>query len=212
MNNSVETTVYFVRHGQTAANATGVIQGQTDVLLDETGLAQAKLVGARLKKHHFDAIYSSDLTRAMVTAREIADGREIIATPQLREWHLGHWQGKNIEQIKIDYPEEYRKLSSDAADCTIQDGESSAEFQQRASGFMQFVAENHPGETVLAVSHGGFMVKALKHVLELDSLKRRPRADNTSIAIFKTADRGKNWQLVSWNDTAHLDSEALDDV
>ena len=109
MNNSTETTIYFVRHGQTAANATGVIQGQTDVLLDETGLAQAKLVGARLKKHHFDAIYSSDLTRAMVTAREIADGREIIATPQLREWHLGHWQSKNIEQIKIDYPEEYRK-------------------------------------------------------------------------------------------------------
>lgn len=212
MNNSAETTIYFVRHGQTAANASGVIQGQTDVLLDETGLAQAKLVGARLKKHHFDVIYSSDLTRAMVTAREIADGREIIATPQLREWHLGHWQSKNIEQIKIDYPEEYRKLSSDAPDCTIQDGESSAEFQQRASGFMQFAAENHPGKTILAVSHGGFMVKALKHVLGLDSLKRRPRADNTSIAIFKTSDCGKSWQLVCWNDTAHLDSEALDDV
>ena len=211
MSNS-ETILYLVRHGQTAANVNGVIQGQTDVPLDETGIMQAARVGARLKNVHFDTIYSSDLSRTMVTAREIAHGRKIIPIPELREWHLGHWQSKSIEQIKIDYPEEYRKLSSDAVDCTIKDGESSAEFQQRASAFLQFVAEKHPGETVLAVSHGGFMVKALKHVLGLDSLKRRPRADNTSIAVFKAYDGGKSWQLVKWNDTAHLDSEALDDV
>ena len=212
MSNSAETTLYVVRHGQTVANATGVIQGQTDVLLDETGLAQARLVGARLKKRHFDAIYSSDLTRAMVTAREIADGRKIISTPPLREWHLGHWQGISIEQIKVDFAEEYQKFSSDAPDCTIEGGESTAEFQQRIAAFLHSIAQNHPGETVLAVSHGGLMVKALKLVLQQSSLPRRPRADNTSIAIFKTFDRGESWQLVRWNDTAHLDSEALDDV
>ena len=205
-------TLYLVRHGQTAANVNGVIQGQTDVPLDETGIMQATRVGARLKNVHFDTIYSSDLSRTMFTAREIANGRKIIPTPELREWHLGHWQSKSLEQIKIDYPEEYRKFSSDAADCTIMDGESSAEIQQRAANFLQFTAKKHPGETVLAVSHGGLIVKMLKHVLGQSRFLKRPRVDNTAIAVFKAFDGGQSWQLVKWNDTAHLDSEALDDV
>ena len=66
------TTVYLVRHGQTAANQTGVFQGQTDVPLDETGREQARLVGARLRELPFDRILASDLSRAAVTAEAIA--------------------------------------------------------------------------------------------------------------------------------------------
>lgn len=77
--------IYFVRHGETAENAGGVVQGQTDVPLNENGLIQARLVGERLKNEPFDVILSSDLQRAAITARSIANGREIIYTPRLRE-------------------------------------------------------------------------------------------------------------------------------
>ena len=94
------TLVYFVRHGQTAANAGSIIQGHTDVPLDETGLKQADIVAKRLSNTHFDVIYSSDLSRALVTAKKISGSREVITTPQLREWHLGHWQGRSLDEIK----------------------------------------------------------------------------------------------------------------
>ena len=56
------------------------------------------------------------------------------------------------------------------------------------------------------------MVKVLKHVLQCEKFNKRPRMDNTSIAVFCTADGGENWQLITWNDTAHLESEALDNL
>ena len=206
------TTVYVVRHGQTAANANATIQGQTDVPLDEVGLKQADLVGARLKNFPFDVIYSSDLCRAAVTAGKIANGRSVSLTPRLREWHLGHWQGKAIGEIKLKFPEEYSAFVSDDPDFRPAGGESSAEVQQRAGDFMQYLAKSHPGKKILCVSHGGFMVKVLKHVLQCEKFNKRPRMDNTSIAIFSTADGGENWQLITWNDTAHLESEALDNL
>jgi broad specificity phosphatase PhoE len=212
MNQDTITTVYFVRHGQTAANATGTIQGQTDVPLDETGLKQAELVGARLKNFPFDVIYSSDLCRAAVTAGKIAGGRTVIRTPRLREWDLGHWQGVTISEIKLRFPEEYNLFAADSPDFHPENGESSREFQQRAGDFMHYLAANHPGQKILCVSHGGFMVKVLNHVLQCGNFPKRPRMDNTCIAVFSTADGGANWQLITWNDTAHLESEALDNI
>ena len=58
------TTLYLVRHGETAANVTATLQGQSDVPLNENGLEQARLVGKRLRNTPFDAIWSSDLSRA----------------------------------------------------------------------------------------------------------------------------------------------------
>ena len=212
MSQDTITTVYFVRHGQTTANATATIQGQTDTLLDEVGLKQAELVGARLKNFPFDVIYSSDLSRAMVTAGKIAGDRTIIRTPRLREWSLGHWQGLTISEIKSSFPDEYNRFVADSPDFHPENGESSREFQQRAGDFMQYLAANHPGKKILCVSHGGFMVKVLKHVLQCEKFKKRPRMDNTCIAVFSTADNGESWQLITWNDTAHLESEALDNL
>ena len=68
------TEFYIVRHGETAANSRNVVQGQNDVPLNETGLAQAARLAERLKAVHFDAVYASDLSRAMRTARIIAPG------------------------------------------------------------------------------------------------------------------------------------------
>ena len=62
------TTFTVVRHGETAANRGNIIQGQTDVPLSETGEEQARILGRRWKNRKFDAVYSSDLSRALRTA------------------------------------------------------------------------------------------------------------------------------------------------
>ena len=201
------TVIYMVRHGETSANATRMIQGQTDVPLNENGLLQADLVAARLKNHPFAAIYSSDLSRALVTAQKIAHGRTVIPDPELREWHLGHWQGLHLDEVKAAFADEYAAFSSDDPDLTISGGESNAEFLARAARVMEKLAARHPGEDILCVTHGGFVCKVLKYVLKYVSAPRPPCMDNTAIFAFRTLD-GKNWQLLRWNDSAHLENTA----
>lgn len=56
--------IYIVRHGETDANRMGVLQGQMDTQLNETGIAQAKMTAEALEKVPFLVAYSSDLSRA----------------------------------------------------------------------------------------------------------------------------------------------------
>lgn len=212
MNNETITTVYFVRHGQTAANAGSIMQGHTDVPLDETGLKQADVIAQRLKDFPFDVIYSSDLSRALVTAEKIAGNRPVIVTEQLREWNLGHWQGKSLDEIRTLYHEEHQIYLADDPEFTVVDGESSREFAERAANFMQEIADKHPGKNVLCVSHGGFLTKVFKYALKVESLPRRPRIFNTAFSCFTTRDNGKTWQLVFWNDASHLPNGGLDNI
>ena len=75
-----ETTLIVVRHGETSWNREKRMQGTTDTPLSEVGRAQAQALGRRLKDHGFAALYSSNLSRAVHTARAIAEhtGREIV--------------------------------------------------------------------------------------------------------------------------------------
>ena len=75
------TTFTVVRHGETAANQGNIIQGQTDVPLSETGEEQARILGRRWKNKKFDAVYSSDLSRAMRTASLIGMAKPRPSTP-----------------------------------------------------------------------------------------------------------------------------------
>ena len=198
------TTIFFVRHGETDANLYNKIQGQTDVPLNESGLKQAELIGKRLKDVHFDFIYSSDLSRAAVTAKNIAGEREVILTQELREWNLGAWQGKYLSDIAVEFAEEYNLFKTRSASFSPTDGESVKEFRIRAKKFMDYIVKTHPGKTVLCVSHGGFLRSVLANAMNLDCYPEA-RTDNTSISCFRTLNNGESWQLVSWNDTSHLD-------
>ena len=202
------TTVYIVRHGETDANLYNMIQGQTDVPLNESGLKQAELVGRRLRNFPFDVIYSSDLSRALITAKSIAGDREVITTKELREWNLGAWQGKYLSDIAVEFAEEYNLFKTRSADFRPTDGESVKEFKIRAENFMEHIAKKHPGKTILCVSHGGFLRSILANVMNLDNYTDA-RADNTSISCFRTLNNGESWQLVSWNDTSHLDGNVV---
>jgi probable phosphoglycerate mutase len=197
------TAVCFVRHGETEANVTDRLQGQTDVPLNANGLAQAELIAGRLKDEPFDVIYSSDLSRALVTAEKIASGRPVIQSTELREWFFGDWQGMTLQEITARYPEEFQLFKQGSLDFVPPGGESSLEFLNRAERFMQMLAEKHAGQKILCVSHGGFIKQTLKVVLKIKTFDRLPACENTAVSRFCTQD-GSRWQLVRWNDASHL--------
>ena len=199
------TTVCFIRHGETDANITDRLQGQSDVPLNAQGLAQAELVAARLKDEPFDVIFSSDLSRALVTAEKIASGRPVIPSVELREWNFGRWQGMLLQEILRDYPGEFSLFKSGSLDFEPPEGESAGRFLGRAEKFMEMLLREYSGKRILCVSHGGFIKQTLKVVLGIRTFRSLPACENTAICRY-AAKEGNVWQLVSWNDAAHLKS------
>jgi probable phosphoglycerate mutase len=199
------TAVWFVRHGETEANVTDRLQGQTDVPLNANGLAQAELIAGRLKDEPFDVIYSSDLSRALVTAEKIASGRPVIPAVELREWNFGRWQGMLLQEILRDYPGEFSLFKSGSLDFEPPEGESAGRFLERAEKFMEMLLREYSGKRILCVSHGGFIKQTLKVVLGIRTFRSLPACENTAICRY-AAKEGNVWQLVSWNDAAHLKS------
>ena len=94
---------------------------------------------------------------------------------------------------------------SDRDELIVPEGESLKEFQTRVSEFINNIAQNYLGKRVLLVSHGGAMQRMLKHTTGgIKEPNVRPFCSNASLAVFRCKE-GVNWQLVTWNDTAHLE-------
>jgi len=198
------TEFYVVRHGETAANSRNIVQGQSDVPLNDTGLAQAARLAERLKTVRFDAVYSSDLSRAMRTARIVAPGCEPIPTRALREWDLGDWVGRPLDEVKRLYPDEVDGFLHDREELRITGGESKREAYGRVCRFLDELAERESGKRLLLVTHCGVIRAMLKHVLGITAaLPRQPQVGNASFSRLLHADG--RWQLGGWNDVSHLD-------
>lgn len=165
------TTFYIVRHGQTDWNAKRVIQGHTDIPLNETGAKQAKAVAQKLKDITFDLAISSDLVRAKKTAEIIALESKLIieATDKLRERTYGIFEGKPSE-IFSDYLEKLREMSREDRQTFKPDEsfESDNEVSTRTMTFLRETAVTNPGKTILVATHGGVMRMILLHLGHFD--------------------------------------------
>ena len=104
--------LYFVRHGQTAWNDIGRFQGSTDVPLNLLGIEQAEKTALALKDIHFDAIYSSPLNRAQVTAQTIARPHQLTVQvePRIAEINFGQWEGMTFEEIERKWPGRIKEM------------------------------------------------------------------------------------------------------
>ena len=204
-----------VRHGQTESNRTGTLQGQLDTALDKLGILQAQAVAGRLKKRQFDKVYSSDLGRAVDTAKTILQYHpelELNTTPALREWDLGDLQGRLLKDLAEKEPEIMNAFRTEMPDLQIPGGESLKEFQHRVSTFIDSLAKENCGRRLLLVSHGGAIQRMLRHTTgKINAPNVRPFCSNASIAVFRCKN-AENWQLVTWNDTAHLEELEQNDL
>jgi probable phosphoglycerate mutase len=160
------TRILLVRHGETDWNRDRRMQGHSDQPLNDTGRGQARALADELAKEPLEAVYSSDLSRAQETARIVADahGLQVTTLPDLRERHFGTWEGLSDAEIQERFPEQ---IASGA----LGDGETREEMDRRVLEALQQIAREHPGSTVLVVSHGGPLRSVLRHC-EIDGVER----------------------------------------
>lgn len=205
------TTVVLVRHGETAWNVEGRIQGHIDIALNPLGLAQAAAVGERLAVQHFDAIYSSDLQRAYRTALPATDDpARIVREPRLRERHLGVLQGLNGAQALEQQPAAWKAFKARDHDAVLEGGESLGQFSRRTVDFLEEARARHTGGRVLIVTHGGLLDAAYRHATGmLLAAARDFPIYNASINVL--CHDGDGWRVDSWGDVSHL-PRSLDDT
>ncbi|HMA79844.1 MAG TPA: histidine phosphatase family protein [Candidatus Binatia bacterium] len=199
------TRIIIVRHGETEWNIKGIRQGHLDSRLTDRGITQAKALSARLAREKFTALYSSDLGRAVETAREIADltGHKIVTATQLRERHLGIFQGLNGEEITAKYPEERRLFRTMGPDYVIPGGESMRQQVARNVAYLNELAQKHRGEQIVVVTHGGVVSGFFRYTLEIPlEAPRRFEFVNAGLNVF--AREEDSWLLLTWGDVSHL--------
>jgi len=149
-----------VRHGRTAWNADRRFQGQTDIPLDDEGLAQAQALAAHLRDERFDVALASDLTRARTTAETILAQREpaLEVTSALREMNFGAWEGLTWDQIVARWPELDAAHAMAPMYYTAEGGESWDALCARVDAFLRATtAAMDPDGRALLVSHAGVM-------------------------------------------------------
>ncbi len=205
------TKLILVRHGQTEWNSSGKYQGQSDVPLSERGLAQAELLREHFPVDAVDAIYSSDLCRARVTAETIAArfGLTVQLEPAFRELSFGDWEGLTYEQIVSGWPEGMANFLQHPDIMQIPHGETFAAVQQRATQRLQELLTAHAGDTFVVVCHGAVLRTILCHLLGIPLANVwRLRQFNTAVDIVDFNE--DNFPMVSViNSTSHLPVDML---
>lgn len=197
----------FVRHGQTQYNAVNRYQGQSDAVLSSLGRLQAECTGERLRQEDVAAIYSSDLSRALDTAKVIARHHNLPVSldARLRECSFGDWEGLTVQQIVDRFPDQYAAYRRDSVAFRAPNGERLEELQTRVVESVNSIVEHHSSdENIVVVTHGGPIKAFFCHALGTTLYTFRViRLDNCSITVFALQNDGR-WFLEVLNDTCHL--------
>lgn len=176
MTNSEITTIYIVRHGQSLSNAayeSGKIQHSTDYgelqsPLSELGKKQAREVAKKLRSVHFDAIFSSDLNRAVETAKFIAEDRNLTVKTEktIRERMYGTYFYSLTKEQREEAKKALQALNEEEKllHKFSPDGESSKDIINRFESFIHEIIKVYKGKTILVVNHGNVMRMFLVHI------------------------------------------------
>jgi broad specificity phosphatase PhoE len=158
-------TVVLVRHA--ASRGAGKFAGQTDDLLSQKGQWQLQELSRKLSKFRFHAIFASDLTRAIDTARPAARRQklELQIRPGLREMHFGRWQGLSWEQIRRQEPRRAGRWLKHFATEPIPEAEPFRQFKRRVKSELRAIIDANRGRCVLVVTHAGVIRVALADAL-----------------------------------------------
>mmetsp|Transcript_591 Transcript_591/g.1344 ORF Transcript_591/g.1344 Transcript_591/m.1344 type:complete len:253 (-) Transcript_591:1023-1781(-) len=196
------TEVWVVRHGQTDWNVEHRLQGQSelDPGLNAVGNLQAQALAQHFAPIEINAIYSSDLARAVQTARAISSNQSVQVqyNSGLRERHLGILQGLTVREAAEQQPHAFSALRDGGTSTPIPGGgESLDQLQARVVHAVQQVAAQHPGERVLLVVHGGVM-----HAMYRHTTGRQYNGKVVNGAVGRFMVQGGTWVLQSWNEGA----------
>jgi broad specificity phosphatase PhoE len=200
------TRLFLVRHGATAATEEDRFSGSSGAELSEQGRWQAARLGERLSQQGITAAYSSPLSRALDTARIIAEqcGVEPVTRDGLREIGHGQWEGMKRQDVETEFAEEYAAWEADPFTFAPAGGESGVAVLARALPVIREIVTAHPGGRILVVSHKATLRLVLSSLLAFDPRGYRDRLDQSpaclNVVDFRDPVRVR---LMLFNDTSH---------
>ncbi len=202
---SLITSVYLVRHGQTAWNKEEIFRGRTDVPLDETGLKQAELVGQYFKGMEIDGVFSSPLSRAWQTAEKVTQFHDLKVQPLqgIIDMSFGKWEGRPHQEIRENDSKTYRQWVETPHLVRLPGGEGLDDVRVRAMAAIEEVIRNHPGKTLILVTHRVICKVLICAILGLDNSHFWQITQDTTAINFIQYRNGK-YILSLMNETCHL--------
>lgn len=191
------------RHGQTDYNLQGRVQGQVDIPLNQTGVAQAGAAAEELVKLKPERIVCSDLGRAQDTGQALADlcGESVQfgVDERLRERAFGDFEGLSVKELQDRFAARYEEWRA-TGECPLAGVESRGEVGSRVA---ECVAD-HFAEVegvLVVVSHGSALTQGLVKIMGLDPLAWQGLRglDNCHWSTVIPYSRKPGWRLVSHN-------------
>lgn len=202
------TRIILVRHGQSESNLKGIFTGQLDYSLTDLGERQAEKMAEYLDKLKIDAIFSSDLSRAVVTANKIAtrQGVEVVKSPAFREINAGVWQGMEFDDIVSTYPKSYEVWKQDLAKSHPDGGESCKETYERAVAKLKEIIKENDGKTICIVFHAVVLrcVASYLYGKGAKGVGKIGYVPNCSVSIFESNDN-KTYTCTEFGTYSYLD-------
>ena len=211
-----EKNLILWRHGRTVWNKEQRFQGQTDVPLDEVGLAQAQRAAKLLKHLDPHHLVSSDLQRALKTAEELArlTNLEIAVDSDFRETAHGQWEGKTYQELREKYGEIYQRWSAGTEIRPGDTGETRIEVANRmVRGINRYLPEIEDGGTLVVATHGGAARAAVAQLLDLPKNlwgSLGILANCSWVVLQEASGLDSKWRLIEYN-SGSLPIPALSD-
>lgn len=199
------TKLLLIRHGYSSGNKERRFSGQIDLPLSDEGLHQADLVCDYIQKNYqVDAIYASDLQRAVDTVKPLAAALElpIRIHRELREINEGNWQGMLITEVQEKYPEDYAFYKANLGLHQFEDGECYASMLARLLPMIEKIVADNKDKTVVIGTHGA-VVRGLLSVWQgvpLERLLEIPRVPNGTITEVEIDGDGVRIQKLGFSD------------
>ncbi len=219
------TEIYLIRHTQAEGNVYHAMQGHWDGDVTALGLRQIDALAERFRDIPIDALYSSDLKRAMLTAGAIRRSKalELRTRFDLREINVGPWEARFFADIQWETPELTELFLRRAEEFYLEGAETYGEVRRRAAAALEAIARENDGKTVAVVSHGVTIRCLLSFILQksLDD-PELPICGNTGVTHLYYEDGAFRidyindcshlaaLELPEWSRTPNLRSEPLD--
>ncbi len=206
---STSTHILLIRHGQSEGNAEGRFGGHSATPLSPKGHQQALATAKALAGESLAAIYSSDLTRTLETARPLANltGLKVQPTEAFRERSVGVMEGLTFEDAAEKHPEQYAALLRRDFEHVLTGGESYRQLLDRAWQKLDEIIAEYNGGKIAIFSHTGTICILTLHLMgALDAPQLKPvwvATSNCGISRFDLHSDGF-LRIVALNDTSHL--------
>jgi probable phosphoglycerate mutase len=210
------TRIIAIRHGETAWNVETRLQGHLDIDLNARGRWQAQQLGLALADEEISRIYSSDLKRAMETAKAVAqhnrnlEHAHVHSHQGLRERGFGSFEGLTYAEVEAQWPEASERWRQRDPGFAPPGGETPVQVRARVEQTLEELASRHLGEQIVLVAHGGIMDVLYRLATQQDIRAARTWTLGNA-AINRLLWTPEGMTLVGWADTRHLEEATMDE-